>query len=96
MVAAAQREESGAPFHTAGVCDLQRHFHGHLDRDGTRIGKEDVVEARGGQFKELFGQLCRGSVTETPEHDVGHAAGLILHGRIQLGLVVAMDRRPPR
>jgi hypothetical protein len=95
VVPTAQRQQPlllGTP---ARALELQRHLDGDLDADRAGVGEEDVLHALRRQLDEPTGQLDRGRMREAAEHHVRHLPELLLHGRVEPWMTVAVDRAPP-
>ncbi len=70
VVGPAQGEEAAAVT-TACLLILDGEFEGDLDRHGTGVGEEDVVEAARGDSDEAFGEFDGRGVGEPAEHHMG-------------------------
>jgi len=96
VVAAAKGEEAGAPRNPPVEPELKGHLQRDLDGHRPGIRKEHVVEVARQQGGEAGGQPLRRRVGEAAEHHVRHGLQLGGDGGPDVGMVVAMRRRPPR
>ena len=96
VIGAAKADEPVAPFRAGVSPVLDRHLERDLDRDRARIAEEDVVEIRAQQTRQPPREPYRRLVHHAAEHHVRHRAQLHLHRCDDMGVVVAVARRPPR
>ena len=75
---------------------LHRHLHGDLDRNGAEVAEEDMVEGAGCQRRQSRRERFRRRMGEAAEHDVRHRLQLLLHGRLDVWVIVSVAGRPPR
>ena len=95
VVAAADREESGAAPLAATDLRLEGHLHRDLDRDRAGVGEEDPGQRLRGHLDEPLDEADRGLVGQPAEHHVAHRVQLRAGGGVELRDPVAVDRAPP-
>jgi hypothetical protein len=104
VVGAAQCQHSGAPrcpaaggstTSAAALVVLQGHLQRDLDRDRSRVGQEDTLQAGGGDVDQPLAEADRGLVRQSAEHHVGHLVDLRPQGVVEVGVAVAVDGAPP-
>ena len=96
VIATARRDEALLAGPSACLPVLQGHFHRHLDRYRTGIGKEHRLQGFRRQLDQQTGQLDGGAMCQSAEHDMRHVLELAGYRRIQHRVIVAMDGAPPR
>src|SRR5512132_825076 len=75
---------------------LDGHLDGDLDRHRPRVAEEDPAQRTGSDVSESLRKGHGRLVCKTAEHDMRHSRQLGGCGRSEYGVVVAMDRGPPR
>ena len=73
---------------------LKGHLEGDLNRRGTVVGIEDLVQAEGSDLDEAFRQLNGGNMGKPQERGMGDALQLGLDGLVDMRILVAMDIEP--
>ena len=96
MVAATHREQPRPPGQAARAIVLQRHLDRHLNRDTARVAEKDTLETGRREIHQPLREPHRTLVRETAKHHVGKPAELLRERRLDPGMAIAMDGRPPR
>ncbi len=96
MIPPAQGQQPALGRIRARLPILNRHLDGDLDGHRARVAQKDLVEGVWGEIHEAAPKLDRWRVRKPPKHHMRHAPQLLGYGMMQDGVIIAVNRRPPR
>ena len=95
VVATAQRQKLAFAFGAGSLVELHRHFQRHLHAYRAAVGQEHMLEWGRSELDQQTAQGDGRLVGQTAKHHVGFAFQLLMHGRVQHRVVVAVNGGPP-